>query len=119
MTAAQEAQCHTIIHLAATAAAGAGAGLAQVPCSDAAVIVPIQVGMVVALAAVFDVTLTRAAAESALATKTATLIGRGIAQALVGWIPVLGNTLNAATAAGVTEAIGWSVARNFDRGAHR
>lgn len=33
---------------------------------------------------------------------------------LLGWIPILGNVINAATAAGVTEIIGWSVASEFD-----
>ncbi len=113
MTNAQEQRCHVIIHTASAAAAAAGAGLAQLPCADAAVIVPIQVGMVVALAGVFGVTLTRTAAESAVATKAATLIGRGVSQLLVGWIPGFGNACNAATAAGVTEAVGWAVARDF------
>ncbi len=115
MTPCQEAQCHAIIHTAATAAAGVGAGVAQLPGSDAAVIVPIQIGMVVSLAGVFGVTLTRAAAEATVATQAAVMVGRGVSQFLVGWIPGVGNALNAATAAGVTEAIGWAVARDFAR----
>ena len=115
MTAAQKAQCHTIIHIAATASAGAGAGMTQVPCSDAAVIVPIQLAMIVTLATVFNIALSRTMAEATFATKAATLVGRGVSQVLLGWVPGLGNALNAATAAGVTEAIGWSVAKDFDR----
>ena len=35
------------------------------------------------------------------------------AQFLVRWIPVIGNAINASTAAGVTETIGWTIAKNF------
>lgn len=76
-------------------------------------IVPIQFGMVVALAGVFGVTLTRTAAEFAIATKAAIMIGRGVSQLLVGWMPGISNACNAAIAAGVKEAIGWAVARDF------
>lgn len=41
MTNEQRNKCHGIIHGASLAAAGAGAGLAQIPGSDSAVIVPI------------------------------------------------------------------------------
>ena len=41
---------------------------------------------------------------------------RGISQFLLGWIPVAGNILNATTAAGITEALGWAVAKDFDDG---
>ncbi|MBQ9492420.1 MAG: hypothetical protein IJR54_01630 [Oscillibacter sp.] len=43
-----------------------------------------------------------------------TLVGRGVSQFLLGWIPGVGNVLNAATAAGVTEALGWAIAADFD-----
>ncbi len=49
MTEEQNNTCHGIIHAAAAAAGAVGAGLAQAPCSDAAVIVPIQVTMIVFL----------------------------------------------------------------------
>lgn len=92
-----------------------GAGLAQLPGTDNAVIVPIQITMIISLGAVFGVKLTESAATSAAGTATATLVGRGLSQALIGWVPIVGNVINAATAAGVTEAIGWAVAANFDR----
>ena len=56
--------------------------MAQVPCSDAAVIVPIQLAMIVTLATVFNIALSRIMAEATLATKAATLIGRGVSQVL-------------------------------------
>lgn len=39
--------------------------------------------------------------------------GVGAVQIAVGWIPVVGNAINTATAAGLTEAIGWLTAYQF------
>ena len=39
MNAKQKKECHTIIHTASVAAGGVGAGLAQIPGSDNAVII--------------------------------------------------------------------------------
>lgn len=114
MTKEQRVKCHSIIHSASAMAGGVGAKLAQIPGSDNLAIVPIQTTMVIALGAVFGVTLTKSSARAVLATSTSTFIGRGISQVLIGWIPVVGNVTNAATAAGITEAIGWAVAHDFD-----
>lgn len=114
MTDEQRSKCHAIIHAASASAAGVGAGLAQIPFSDNAVIVPIQVAMVISLGKVFDLTISESAAMSALTTAAASTVGRGISQILVGWIPGVGNVINASTAAGVTEAAGWIIANEFD-----
>ncbi len=106
-------KCHAIIHAATLAAAAVGAGLAQFPGSDSAVIIPIQTGMTVALGRVFGITLGTSAAEAAIATAGATCAGRFVSQVAVGWIPGFGNTVNATTAAGITEAIGWILAEEF------
>lgn len=113
MTDEEKKKCHAIIHAASVAAGGVGAGLAQIPGSDNAVIVPIQVTMTVSLGAVFGIKLDESAAKATLATATASMAGRAISQFLVGWIPGIGNALNAATAAGVTETIGWALAKDF------
>ena len=115
MTKAQEKKCHAIIHTAATGAGAVGASLAQLPGSDNAMIVPMQAGMILSLGAVFGIQLTETVAKTFLATTTATMVGRGISQVLVGWIPGIGNIFNAVTAAGVTETIGWTIAKNFDK----
>lgn len=115
MTDEQSIKCKLIIHSTAAATAGVGAGLAQLPGSDNAVIVPLQIAMIVSLGAVLGMKITESVAASTLVTATATLIGRGISQYLVGWLPIMGNILNAATAAGITEAIGLAVAASFDR----
>lgn len=114
MTEEQKNKCHAIIHAAATAAAAVGAGLAQLPCSDAAIIVPIQVAMIISLGAVFGISITESAAKTAIAEALGTTIGRGISQVLVGWLPGIGNAINAGTAFSITEALGWLVVRDFD-----
>lgn len=116
MTSNQKESCHVIIHAASTAAAGVGAGLAQLPLSDSVVLLPIQVSMVVALGKVFDIDLTESAAKGVIFTGIAATIGRAVSQVLIGWIPGLGNAVNAATAAAITEALGWAVAERFAKG---
>ncbi len=95
------------------AAAGVGAGFAQLPASDNAMIVPIQAGMILSLGAVYGIELTQTVTKTLLATSTATMVGRGISQVLVGWIPGIGNVINATTAGGITETIGWTIVKNF------
>ena len=115
MTDKQRKKSRMIIHTASAAAAAVGAGLAQLPGTDNAVIVPIQVTMTISLGAVFGKKLSKSTATSALATATASTAGRAISQFLVGWVPGIGNAINATTAAGVTEAIGWAIANDFDK----
>ena len=107
---------HTIIHSAASSAADAAAGLAQVPGSDNAVIMPIQVSMIMAIATVHDKNLDRAAALGILSSASAGVAGRALSQSLVGWIPGFGNALNATTAFGITETIGWSADKIISEG---
>lgn len=113
MTRDEKNRCHKIIHATALASSGVGAGLAQLPGSDNSVIVPLQIGMIIKLGSVFGMNISKSSAEATLATLIATIAGRGISQALVGWIPGFGNIINASTAAGVTEVIGWAVANEF------
>ncbi len=115
LTSAQYAKCHAIIHGASAASSAVGLSLAQLPCSDNAVIIPIQTGMTIALAEVFGIGLTRSAAEAAVATAAATMVGRTVSQVLVGWIPGVGNIINGSTAAVVTEGIDWLLVKQFAR----
>lgn len=104
---------HGIIHTASGAAAAVGAGLAQVPGSDAPVLVAIQTTMIVAVAEEYGASITKAAAADLLLTFAATAVGRGLSQVLIGWIPGLGNVINASTAAALTEAAGWAADAYF------
>lgn len=113
MTSSQHGKCHAIIHSASVSAGAVGAGLAQIPCSDNAVITPIQLTMTIALGKVFGIELTESSAKAAVASAAATMVGRTISQVLLGWIPVAGNIVNACTAMSITETIGWIVATEF------
>ena len=104
---------HVLIHSASVAAGGVGAGLAQIPGADAPVLMSIQAGMVMGIAAQYDVSLQKTAAADLVLTFAAAMAGRGISQLLLGWFPVLGNALNATTAAAITEAIGWAANTYF------
>lgn len=116
MTTKQKKRCHAIIHSASVLAGGVGAGLAQIPGSDNAIITPIQLAMTISLGKVFGKSLTESAAKAAVGSATAGTVGRMTTQALVGWIPGAGNVINASTAATLTETIGWILAKEFDEG---
>ena len=113
MTSEQENKCHAIIHTASVAAAGVGAGLAQLPGSDNAGLLPIQAAMLVSLGLVFDISISKSVVVAVLENAAARYVGRAVSQFLVGWIPVIGNGINATTAAALTEAMGWSAAKLF------
>lgn len=107
--------CHAIIHSASVAAGGVGTGLAQLPGSDNIALLPIQVGMIIALGSVFDINIVESTAKGLIRNFSAAIAGRTISQVLVGWFPGIGNAINTATAAGLTEAIGWMAAKNFSK----
>lgn len=117
MTDSQYAKCHAIIHSAAAATGAVGGGMAQIPLSDAVPISAAQVGMVIALGEVFDVPLSESAAKSLVSSLSGAALGRMVSQVLLGWLPGIGNAINAATAAGITETLGWKAARHFDAAA--
>ena len=115
--ATRNQKIHGIVHVASAASAGVGAGLAQIPGADAPVLVTIQGAMIMAIADEHGVKISKAAATDLILTFTATMAGRGISQWVAGWIPGFGNTINATTAAALTEAIGWAADAYFDKGA--
>ena len=113
ITDEQYTKCHAIIHTASVSCGGVGAGLAQIPLSDSAVIVPIQIAMITSLGAVFKVEVTETLRNSIIALASTSFVGRGIAQLAVGWIPGFGNMINTATAVAVTETVGWLAVEHF------
>ena len=72
--------------------------------------------MTLSFCRVFGKSLSEASAKAALASVAAATVGRTASQVLVGWIPGIGNAINATTAAGITEAMGWLLAKEFDEG---
>ena len=113
MNKVKEDNCARIIHVAAASAAAVGGGMAQTPGGDSAAIMPIQATMIVAIAREFGRCMTVETATSMIAPLAATYVGRGISQFLIGWIPGIGNVINATTAAAITEAIGWGAVELF------
>jgi uncharacterized protein (DUF697 family) len=113
LTKDQIIKCNTIIHTASVAAGGVGTGLAQIPLADNIVIAPIQITMITSLGAVFGIRVTEGMAKGIISTLAAGFVGRSISQLLIGWVPLLGNAINTATAAGITEAIGWAAVKHF------
>lgn len=114
MTNREIGLCNGIIHSDSAAAAAIGAGLAQFAGSDSVLITPVQITMAISLGKVFGITLDQSAAKAAVANTTAAMVGRTISQVLIGWIPGVGNIINAATAATITETIGWIMAKEFE-----
>lgn len=113
--ATRNQKIHGVIHTTSAAAAGVGAGLAQVPGADAPVLMGLQTAMIVSIGELHGASITKAAAADLLLTFTATIAGRTVSQLLVGWIPAIGNAINATTAAAVTEAIGWAADSYFSK----
>lgn len=118
MTKTQDNQCHKIIHTAAASCGAVGFFSAQIPGSDYAVMTPIQITMIISIGGVFGVTIDKSWAKSLLGSYIATITGRALSQALLGWIPGLGNIINSGTAAALTEAIGWAVVKDMENSAN-
>jgi len=98
-----------------TAAAGAAAiGAVPIPFSDAALLVPEQIGMMAGITAVFGIPVDKAALAAILSatigTGGMTLLGKTIVTNLLKLIPgagsIAGGAISAATAAALTSALG-------------
>lgn len=71
--------------------------------------------MTISLDKVFEVNLSESSALASIGSVAAATIGRAVSQFLIGWIPGLENAINAATAATLTEYMGWLLADQFSR----
>lgn len=113
MTKEEQISTRRAIHTTAAAAAGVGAGLAQIPGSDSAILVTLQIAMIQKIGKTFEMKVSESSAETIIGTSLATMAGRGLSQFLAGWIPIAGNIINAGTAALITELLGWMIANEF------
>jgi uncharacterized protein (DUF697 family) len=104
-----------IIHGTSACCAAIGGGLAQVPGSDSVAITPLQVAMISAIADQHGQHLPKDAAAKLLLPFAASITGRATSSLLLGWLPGFGNFINACTAAGITEAIGWAADGYFKK----
>ncbi|GAA6994649.1 hypothetical protein ID0109_00260 [Helicobacter pylori] len=109
-------ECKTIIHVA-SGTAGA-AGLIPIPFSDALAIAPIQAGMIYKMNDAFGMDLDKSVGTSLVAgLLSVTAIGQG-ARAFVNMIkfaPVLGSVAGGATAAVITEGIGFAYLKVLEK----
>lgn len=107
MDTATRQKCNKII---ASAAAAAGlAGAAPIPLADTIPITAAQVGMVIALGKVFDLTISESAAKSVLSIMTAQTVGRAVFANVIKAIPgagvIIGGVVASATAGAITTAL--------------
>lgn len=108
-------RCSAIIH-AASLAAGAAAGVAVIPGSDAVIIMPIQVAMVAALAKEFGIRPSESLIRAAVYTTLGQILGKSGASLAMRWIPLGGNLIRASVAASVTEGLGWMLVDRLEAG---
>ena len=105
-------RAHKVV--AGSAAAAAAAGASPIPFSDAALLIPIQIGMLAGISAVFGIEISQAflgTLVSAIAgTAGATFLGRAVVSNLLKFVPgmgtIAGGVISAGTAAGLTTALG-------------
>lgn len=108
----KKAQSQKIVATAATAAAAAGAS--PIPFSDAAILAPIQIGMIAGITSAFGMELSKGTLStlvtSAIGVGGATFAGRTIVTNLIKLFPgvgtVAGGVISAATASTLTIALG-------------
>lgn len=102
--------------VAASASAAAATGAIPIPCSDAIILAPIQIGMIASISVTFGLNIEAGflstIISSAAGVTGATLLGRHIVSNLFKLVPgagsVIGGTISAATAAALTTAMGWA-----------
>lgn len=100
--------------VAGATAMAVAAGASPIPFSDAAILVPIQIGMLAGISATFGLELSRAflstLVSAAAGTVAATVAGRAIVANLIKLIPgggsLVGGAISAATAGALTTTLG-------------
>jgi len=103
---------HADTAIVAAAALAAAAGAVPVPVADAALLVPIQMGLMASVSAIYGVKMETATMAATVATTVATSAGRSAATGLIKLIPgagsIVGGLVSAAVASAFTMAIGYS-----------
>jgi uncharacterized protein (DUF697 family) len=99
----------------AAAAAAAAAGFTPIPFADAAILVPIQIGMMARIATIYDIPAERSTVASLAATTMSTQAGRFAATGLLKMIPGVGTLAGGAITGGVAGTITWAVGQAWHR----
>ncbi len=107
----------TIIHLASGAAGGVG--LIPIPFSDAFAIAPIQAGMIYKMNDAFGMDLDKSVGASLVAgllsVTAVAQVGRTLVNGFLKFIPVVGSVAGIATAAVITEGIGFAYLKVLEK----
>ncbi|WP_232728241.1 YcjF family protein [Helicobacter pylori] len=107
----------TIIHIASGAAGGVGAS--PIPFSDALAIAPIQAGMIYKMNDAFGVKIEESVAASLitglLGVTAIVQVGRTLVNGFLKFIPVVGSVAGGATAAVITEGIGFAYLKVLEK----
>ncbi len=114
-------ECKTIIHVASSAAGGAG--LIPIPFSDAFAIAPIQAGMIYKMNDAFGMDLDKSVGTSLIAgllsVTAVAQVGRTLVNGFLKFIPVVGSVVGAAisgaTAVIITEGIGFAYLKVLEK----
>lgn len=97
--------------VAATTGA-AGVGAVPIPIADAALLVPVQIGMMAGISAIYGIDIKTGGLATIAATAAATGAGRAAVTGLLKFIPgagsVIGGVVSASTAGVLTAAIGYA-----------
>ncbi|GAA8999529.1 hypothetical protein BTM277_04940 [Helicobacter pylori] len=107
-------ECKTIIHVASGAA-----GLIPIPFSDALAIAPIQAGMIYKMNDAFGMDLDKSVGASLVAGLLGVTaigqVGRTLVNGFLKFIPVVGSVAGGATAAIITEGIGFAYLKVLEK----
>ncbi|WP_181372838.1 YcjF family protein [Helicobacter pylori] len=110
-------ECKTIIHVASGSAGTAGA--IPIPFSDALAIAPIQAGMIYKMNDAFGMDLDTSVGASLVAgllsVTAVAQVGRTLVNGFLKFIPVVGSVAGSATAAVITEGIGFAYLKVLEK----
>jgi len=98
--------------VAAATVTATGIGATPVPVADAALLIPVQTGMIAGLAALYG--LKQEALQHAVLPFVARVVGVYATASLLKWFPFLGSAINAGVAGTLTGALGWFVRDRFE-----
>ena len=112
LAADPEAITHAVVHGASSLSAVIAA-TTLVPGSDAVLIMPIQVAMVVCLAKIHGREVSSSLLRSAATASVGQILGKGLSRTLLRYAPGPGNLIRASVAGSVTEALGWAHGRGL------
>ena len=96
-------------HIGVAAASAAAAAASPIPFSDAALLVPIQLGMMARIAQIYKIKFDRAALIAVASTTAATSAGRATFTGLLKMVPGAGTVVGGAIGAGVASSFTYAM----------